>query len=255
MIETHLLDPLDLLDTRLLVPDAAGLVAERLQTQGIASLGAHFRAEGRAGRGLLERLPELDAWLEAVCEALYVPKARPEEPPLDADEIFEALEGLFEPSGGLQPMPSRVGGPVVAPDVAAGAVGLAAGLVIGTVLLDGRATGPLDLPSLELGEALDALERLPLDLGVLTRRAPGEVAQGLVAVFERLLQADPRLGLQLRALRNLCVDGPGSYRVAAARRLHLLAGLVGAGVELPPAPLRSRRARRAPLGGRPPEAS
>jgi hypothetical protein len=242
MIEAQLLAPAGLLATRLLVPDAAGLVSERLQAQGLAPLGAAFRSHGPGGRALLERLPELDAWLEAVAEA-----AGQVEPAAGSVQVqlAEELDGLFEITGDLPPMPFRPCPPRFDPEFTAAVTALAAGLVLGVALLDERATDPLELPHADLDGVLAALEGRRLDLGVLTSVSAAKVALELVEVVERLIGLDDRLGLQLRALRSLATVVPRPARVASVRRMHLLAGLVGAGVVVPPQ-------RRGPRGPRRP---
>lgn len=237
MIELHLLDPVDHLASRLLVPDAAGLVAERLQAQGIARLGAAFRGLGPGGRRLLERLPELDAWLAAVTESQ--PTAAAGERRLR--ELLEERGG-----GGLSPIEFRASLP--SPEIVASVMALGAGLVIGVVLLDERSEDPLSQPLLDLDGALAALEERSLDLGLLTSVSPAETALGLATVVERLTELDARLGLQLRALGGLA-EGARACRPASARRLHLLAGLVGAGIILPRREEEPRDPRpAAPLG-------
>lgn len=239
MIELHLVDPVGHLASRLLVPDAAGLVAERLQLQGIANLGAAFRELGPGGRRLLERLPELDAWLEAVSEVPVGPAPDMSSAP-EAEEIERALDELLGEDPAPQAPRPRMSRPVVDPEAAGGVLGFAAGLVLGIALLDERTTDPLGQPRVELEEAIAILEGRSLDLARLTGSGPAEVALGLSTVVERLIALDSGFGLQLRALRNLAVGRPGPVRAAGVRRLLFLAGLVGAGVVLRPRKERGR---------------
>lgn len=222
MFELHLLDPVHRLSSRLLVPDSAGLVAERLRSAGLVRITATFVAAGGCAPGGLDRPSRLDSWLKAISEDLLPAlggwwPARRREVPIDAF-LREGSAHTCDP-------------PAIAPGVAAGTAAFGAGLAVGVALREEQEGDPIGPPPvLELREVLEMLEGREFDLACPAGTRPLEAALRFVSVVERLLELDPDLAGPLAGLQAVVRQRPGWLWTGSARRLHFLAGLLGAGV-------------------------
>jgi len=217
-IADRLIRPSEILAPRYMNCDGATLVLERLGQRTLADLYDWYvdRRGGDRGLDLVRQAPVLDGWLAA---------AQPNVP-------------CDSPGHGF----------------AIGAFNLAAGLAVGSELIDSLSQDTLfpDSPCIDI--AVSCLRESDLSSEMLTTISPPAACAGLFAVFEGIQQNAPGLSLVLgSAIRLLSHTGDWlgkRTKDITGSRYFFLMGLVGAGAQIPRLPdgegqsLGCRRSRR-----------